>query len=257
MEHYIRCAEIWGGVGLADSDVCTRGLTASIFSRSADGEKGGDVYYFSVCGADLLTRVVIADLRGHGEQVSALSQWLYQALERRMNTLDGAGVLADLNGQVRAHGFQAMTTAAVLSYYIGDSNLYFSSAGHHPFLLRCSGGQWEAKPVEARGAGPANLPLGVLPVVRYDQDQARLRPGDRIFLCTDGILECPDASGEFFGEERLCQFLEANACLSLTEIKAVLLHELMRHAGGELTHDDCTFMILEVRDPITAVAQAV
>jgi sigma-B regulation protein RsbU (phosphoserine phosphatase) len=247
MEHRIGCAEIWGGVGLADSDVCTRGISASIFSRAADGEKGGDIYYFSVCSADKLTRVAIADLRGHGEQVSALSQWLYGALEKRMNTLDGAGVLAELNTQVRTHGFQAMTTAAVIGYYTADSKLYFSSAGHHPFLLRRSSGTWRSVPVCSGGAVPANLPLGVLPSVRYEQDHVAVQPGDRVFLCTDGVLECPNRLGDFFGEERLTSFLESHADLDLAAIKTGLLERLQSHAGGQLSHDDCTFMILEVR----------
>ncbi|MEO8029168.1 MAG: serine/threonine-protein phosphatase, partial [Bryobacteraceae bacterium] len=105
----IRCAEIWGGVSVVDLDVCTNGLTASILSTASGGKKGGDIYYFSVCSSDKLTRIAIADLRGHGEQVSHLSEWLYQSLEQRMNTLDGAGVLSDLNGLVHAHGFEAIT----------------------------------------------------------------------------------------------------------------------------------------------------
>ena len=247
-EYRIGCAEIWGGVALVDSDVCTRGLSATVYSRAADGEKGGDIYYFSVCSADQLTRVALADLRGHGEQVSVLSQWLYQALEQRMNTLDGAGVLGELNTQVRTHGFAAMTTAAVVSYYTGNSQLYFSYAGHTPLLLRRSQGGWKAMPVEGQGSGPANLPLGVIAGVRYDQAQATLEPGDRFFLCTDGVEECPNPAGEFFGEERLAEFLESHADLPLPEIKACLLERLAEHAGGPLEHDDCTFMIVEVRD---------
>ena len=58
----IRCAEIWGGIRNFDTDVCTSGLTASLSAQSASGGKGGDIYFFSVCGADRLTRIAIASL---------------------------------------------------------------------------------------------------------------------------------------------------------------------------------------------------
>ncbi len=60
----IRCAEIWGGNGNADLDVCTNGINASVYSLACGSERGGDVYYLSVCTHDMITRMVVADVRG-------------------------------------------------------------------------------------------------------------------------------------------------------------------------------------------------
>jgi hypothetical protein len=46
----------------------TAGLSASILSTAHDGDQGGDMHYVSVCKRDYLTRIAIADLRGHGGQ---------------------------------------------------------------------------------------------------------------------------------------------------------------------------------------------
>jgi phosphoserine phosphatase RsbU/P len=243
--HRIRCAEIFGGNTLADTDVCTRGLTASIFSVSSEGEKGGDVYYFSVCSTDQLTRIAVLDMRGHGTEVSHLSDALYSSLEQHMNSLDGSCVLGDLNAQIHSHGYDAITTAAVLSYYVGDSNLYFSYAGHPPALLRQSETGWKALPI-ADTKAPANLPLGVLSNVHFDQQHVALKPGDRFFLYTDGVLECPDKSGQFFGEERLASALERHAGRELAGLRQALAEELRTWGGDSLAHDDCTFMVVEV-----------
>ena len=75
----IRCAEIWGGILAVDMDMTTAGLSASIFSTAHDGDRGGDMYYVSVCKWDYLTRLAIADLRGHGGQASRLSAWVYES----------------------------------------------------------------------------------------------------------------------------------------------------------------------------------
>ena len=180
--------------------------------------------------------------------VSLLSGWLYDSLEERLNTLDGAGVLEDLNERVYRQGFQAITTAAVVGYYLGDSNLYFCYAGHPPaFLHRQGEKEWRPLAMDA-SAKPSNLPLGILPSMRYCQTQTRIAPGDRIFLYTDGVSECPDAHEEQFGEQRLLDVLRANRNAPPRQIKLRVLESLYEHSGGSLAHDDVTFVVVEALD---------
>ena len=181
----IPCTTIWGGIEPVDLDVCTRGVTASLHSTASGGERGGDIYYMSVCSTDLLTRMVVADVRGHGEQVSNVSSWIYQCLQNKMNSLNGAGVVSDLNRMLHARGSAAITTAAVVSHHIDHSTLYYSYAGHPPVLARRSGGRWFPL-VLGTQSGQANLPVGVLASVQYDQAPARVQAGDRFLLYTDG-----------------------------------------------------------------------
>ena len=98
--YHIGCTEIWGGVRGEDLDACTGGVVASLYSRAAEGGKGGDIYYLSSCSGDAITRIAIADVRGHGAAVSNTSEWLYEAVRSRMNTLDGSSILAELNALI-------------------------------------------------------------------------------------------------------------------------------------------------------------
>jgi hypothetical protein len=120
----VRCSEIWGGNGNADLDVCTNGMNASVYSLACGGERGGDVYYLSVCTHDMMTRMVVADVRGHGEQVSQLSAWLHEEIQAHLDTIDSGSMLRSLNGKLFRRGFETLTTAAVLAYHTGDSRLY-------------------------------------------------------------------------------------------------------------------------------------
>lgn len=242
----IPCAAIWGGIEPVSLDVSTQGITASLHSTASGGHRGGDIYYMSVCSSDLLTRMVVADVRGHGEQVSDISSWLYQCLQDKMNSLDGAGVLKDLNRLVHGKGFAAITTAAVVSYYIGDSKLYYSYAGHPPALARRSGEKWLPLDLQTQSA-MANMPLGVLPAAHYDQSEVRLRRGDRFFLYTDGLSEAWDSQfSEQFGDRELADTLNNAEGMDLASIRKTVIDRATAFAGGPILNDDCTLLVVEV-----------
>jgi sigma-B regulation protein RsbU (phosphoserine phosphatase) len=207
-EHYIGCSEIWGGIQGEDLDVRTSGLVASLHSSAAVGAKGGDIYYISVCSNDSLTRIAIVDVTGHGDDVSHISQWLYQVLRTKMNSLEGHDVLADLNALVNKKGYKAMSTAAVVAFYRANSTLYFSYAGHPPILAYSrTDKRWEAVTLEKQEK-PANLPLGAFPKVPYYQECRKAISGDRLFLYTDGVTEAPNS------KRNLCTKLRSQ-CLKL------------------------------------------
>ena len=245
-QHRIACSEIWGGVRNTDLDVCAGGLTASVFSLASSGETGGDIYYLSVCGDDRMTRIVLADVRGHGEQISHISARLYDSLRHNINTLGCVGVLADLNAAIYGQGLNALTTATVVGYNLVESRLYYSYAGHLPaYLWRRSEHQWSALGLTSE-SGAANLVLGVLPSIRFDQESTPFSQGDRLFLYTDGVTECRNADGEPFGSGRLLNALGAADGDSLADIKKRVVDSLRRHAAPAPFHDDITFMLAEI-----------
>jgi sigma-B regulation protein RsbU (phosphoserine phosphatase) len=247
MQH-IACGTIWGGIRDESLDVCSRSLEASLYSSSAGGGRGGDVYFLSVCGADALTRIALADVAGHGEAVSEVSQWLLEGMAARMQQLDGHGILADLNRLALQRGIAAMTTAAVAAYDRDDSNVYVAYAGHPPILLQRRGAkEWEPVELGAPNAGSANLPLGVLADVRYDQRALPARAGDRLLLYSDGLLDARAPDGERFGEARLRSVLAARAAAGPMELKQGVLDAVREFSAGSLSHDDLTLIAVEIR----------
>ena len=205
----IRCAEVWGGIGNRNEDVCSSGIAASLYSNAYDGEEGGDIYYLSVCQNDMLTRIAIADVVGHGTQVKDTSQWLYDILETHMNDTDCGEILSVLNQAGSQQGVHALTTAAVVGFYTVDANLYFAYAGHGPVLLRRKHAkQWQTLEIDPASTTYPNGPLGVITDTHFDQQQLPLRSGDRLFLHTDGLTEAINDDGDRFGDERLLGVLD-------------------------------------------------
>lgn len=244
--HHLVCSEIWGGTEAINKEVSTAGISASISSVAVGGGRGGDIHYLSYCTLDFLTRIAIADVRGHGERVALLSSWVYQALQSQMNTLAGDKVLSELNRKVHARGLDSLTTAAVLSYDRDQRRLHFCYAGHPPAIVWQRESGWRQLENQDE-AETSNLPLGVMATTKYEQGQVLLTPGDRFVVFTDGLLDAEDRNGEPFGVERLSRVLEHESAVSISRLKRAILDDLLGHTDGLPLEDDLTVLTAEVR----------
>ena len=78
----LACAGIWGGIRNRDIEITAGKVIGSIYSAACcEGGKGGDIYYFGVCKGDIITRLAVADVVGHGEAVTEVSQYVYDSLK--------------------------------------------------------------------------------------------------------------------------------------------------------------------------------
>jgi len=74
--------ELWGGIRKLESEFSAGKVIGSIYSTPyCEGSKGGDIYYFGVCKGGVINRLAIADVTGHGEAVSEISQYVYDTLK--------------------------------------------------------------------------------------------------------------------------------------------------------------------------------
>ena len=77
----LECKGIWGGIQNRDIEIAAGKFIGSIYSEPSESGKGGDIYYFGVCKGDVISRLAIADVTGHGESVSEVSQYVYESLK--------------------------------------------------------------------------------------------------------------------------------------------------------------------------------
>ncbi|MCA9289965.1 MAG: serine/threonine-protein phosphatase [Phycisphaerales bacterium] len=241
----MRCSEVWGGTHDIDLDVRTSALSSSIWSAACDGTRGGDVYYFSVCDHDMLTRLAIADVVGHGASVNEVGDWLYDSMVHCLNDGDDAAVLTELNRMACSHQLEMLGTAAVYSYVRGRHLLHFCSAGHPPALLyRQDARAWRALE-PATGPGLAGLPLAVMPSVAYRRSTVAVTPGDRLLILTDGLTESADGFGRQLGMERLLETLQGLGNVPLRDLKMAVRAIRASHMGSAPARDDVTLAVLE------------
>ena len=243
------CSEVWGGNQNVHASVALPGMNGVVHSVSANGARGGDICYLSACMGGMISRVCVADVVGHGESVSQVSDWMHQVVRRRMTEPNPALVFDAINAVAYEKGFEALTTAVCLSYESTDALMRFCYAGHPlVFHFDTSRRSWNPLSIPRQpGSEPANLPFGVAKKPRYDVGEQRVSAGDRFVVVTDGVLETPDAARQLFGDERLRAVLEENADTDQRQFTEAVFDALHRHAGDtSLIHDDVSLVVLDV-----------
>ncbi len=246
MMEQVGCGRIWGGNKNTDLDLCTNTLETSVRSIACNSGNGGDFYYYSVCGEGTLSRIILGDVVGHGDEVSHISRWVYDLIKKNINKLEGNNILSDLNDEIQKRGLDAMTTAVVIGYYTGDHNFYFSYAGHYPALIRRKGEkEWWTAYIDANYDNP-NLPLGIRKNIPYDQCHIPLSSGDCIFIYTDGIIEATNAENQMYNVESLIACLDAIPENDPQIIKNAVFNDLNKFCNGRMEHDDVTAIVVKI-----------
>ena len=84
--HALVCTEVWGGNRKVIRTVKMPSLIAWVASVPLnEGEGGGDLHYMSVCDYDLISRVALADVSGHGSEVDGVTQTLRNLMRKNIN----------------------------------------------------------------------------------------------------------------------------------------------------------------------------
>jgi sigma-B regulation protein RsbU (phosphoserine phosphatase) len=247
------CMEVWGGNRSVMRAIELSGLTVWVYSNVAGAEDGsgggggGDVYYISLCGQAILSRVALADVSGHGAEVSAPAQVLHALMREHINTWDQTDFVRGLNQSFSgcvARGKYA--TAAVLGILRDTGETAFTNAGHLPPLwYRSRSGRWDWLDQEAcRGAcSQDSLPVGLISGTDYRQTVIQLEPADILVLYTDGITEAEDASGEMLGRDRLMEWARTAPIDGPVAVGRSLLSRLGEFRQGNLVDDETIIAI--------------
>src|SRR6201981_1953810 len=167
------CMEVWGGSQLTTRRVEMGGLDAWVYSKPfGQAERGGDVYYASSCATGRITRLLLADVSGHGNTVASTAANLRTLMRRVVNRLDQTEFVRLLNQQFTAlSDVGTFATAVVATFFAPTQRLIVCNAGHpRPLLYQAAKKEWmflgdEATDDEAIN----NMPLGIIDMTEYEQ----------------------------------------------------------------------------------------
>jgi hypothetical protein len=244
--------EVWAGNQLTDRGVEFWGLDAWVYSKPyGNSPRGGDVYYASSCATGRITRLLLADVAGHGASVAGTAADLRLLMRRFVNCLDQTELVRSLNLRFGELSRQAVfATAVVTTFFAPTRRLSVCNAGHpRPLLYRASSGQWDfLSSQDPELAGPRNLPLGLFSISDYDQFDIELQPGDCVVSYSDALIESQDADGEMLGEEGLLRIMRLLGDVDPSRLTGSLLGEIGNRYPDNLSNDDVTVIVMSANE---------
>jgi phosphoserine phosphatase RsbU/P len=244
----LMCNEVWGGNRKVVRGVQLSSLTAWVASLPLnEGEGGGDLYYMSVCGNDLISRVALADVSGHGRMVSATTEVLHRLFRENIDIWDQSDFMRGLNDTFLLSGQNKYATAIILSFHRVTGQLVFCNAGQLPPLwyhARAKTWGWLNEDDDVPATKALGLPIGLIPGTGYRQTVVTLEPSDLLVLYTDGITEAENDAGQSLDREQLLNWAREAAIDSPEALGRALLE---RHQSfqGKCRSDDETLLVLQ------------
>ncbi|MGN0596309.1 MAG: SpoIIE family protein phosphatase [Ruminiclostridium sp.] len=205
-------------------------------------EVGGDFYdFFMVDESNVAT--VIADVSGKGVP-AALFMVIAKTLIKNyaQSGIEPSEVFTTVN-RLLCEGNDAglFVTAWMGVLNINTGKLTYVNAGHNPPLLRQEGGSFDF--LRSR----PGFVLAGIDTMKYKQNELFLKPGDRLFLYTDGVTEAKNAARKLYGEERLKSYINGNADSRAEDILHGLKADIDGFAGETPQFDDMTMLMLDFR----------
>lgn len=203
-------------------------------------EVGGDFYDFFFLDDDHLF-FALGDVSGKGIPAS-----LFMAVTTaflRATAVQGASpedVLARVNTKLCVGNDTCMFVTVFCGILnIRNGETFCADAGHNPPLLISGSGGVEF--VHA----PKSAALGVFEEMIYRNYRFTLKPGDKLFLYTDGVTEATNVDQELYSEERLRVDLVELHDRSAEEMIQRMLARIDDFARGAPQADDITMLVLE------------
>jgi serine phosphatase RsbU (regulator of sigma subunit) len=193
---------------------------------------GGDLYEIIPTGHGI--RVIIGDVRGNGLEAIVLARQVLSAFRRSAVAVPALeNVAGDVSRAITPHLGEEDFVTAALTQITPGGELIIVNCGHHPPLLHHGG---RLRPLAGQTADP---PLGLAD--DFTAFTASWRPGDRLLLYTDGLVESRNHHGDFFPEDQIAAALAAAGCDQALEAMMAAVH---RHTGGH-GHDDIALLLLQ------------
>ena len=186
--------------------------------------------------------IVIGDVTDKGMGAAlfmALCSSLIRTYATRYPTLPAIAIstvndriLSDTRGDMFVTGFYGVLEP-------DTGRMRYINAGHNPPYLFAGN---KGKPADS--LRPTGMALGVSDDAHWSQKIVKFAPGDMLLMYTDGITECIDPKGRFFGEQRLVQLARAMHGHSALEIQDALLAEVRRFNEGQPPQDDVALIVI-------------
>lgn len=209
---------------------------------------GGDI--FNVLRLDEQTVMVyMLDVSGHGVSAAMITVSIFQALSLHTGQLlkhaltvppfyqitSPAEVLRKLDSEYPIERFEKFFTISYFLINPHTGEIRYASAAHPPAVVVRANG--ELQHLDAEGTI-----IGLGGIVPYEEEQVMLAKGDRLFLCTDGVIEHENKEAELFGQHRFDNVLREHRQQTIDQQCQNVIDAISDFGGAAPFRDDVTLL---------------
>lgn len=211
-------------------------------SMNAAKSVGGDFYDFFLIDEDNLG-LVMADVSDKGIPAAiymAVSRTIIHAAAlKEMSPEDCLYFSNNLLCKDNENSMFVTVFYGILNTKTGE--LKYSNAGHNPpYILEKDGGIVIIEPTHDKV-------LGILDDIDFHSKTITLKPGDGLFLFTDGVTEAMNREFQLYSEERLEKLLAEIKDKAPKDIVESVYNSVIEHANGADQSDDITMLALRYK----------
>lgn len=205
-------------------------------------EVGGDFYDFYTTDNNRVV-FLVADVSGKGIPAAMFmmsAKTIIKDLAERGLPVDE--ILSLANEKLCENNESGMFVTAWMGLVdLETGRLTYANAGHNPPLILHENGKFEY--LKSR----AGFVLAGMDGVCYRENELMLADGDRIFLYTDGVTEATDENQEFYGEQRLENYMNENKEAQADSLLHGLKQDIDAFVGNGPQFDDITMLIFDYK----------
>ena len=195
---------------------------------------GGDLFDYWLRDNRLF--FCIGDVSGKGMPAALLMAVMKTMFRSEARRSDNAAAIIDaMNSNLceeNTEGYFVTMFVGILDLTTG--RLDYCNAGHEAPLL-------SGKPLPVK----RNKPIGALSGWNFEGQETEMKPGDMLFLYTDGLSDARNQTGKRFGRTQVAEFVGEQACDTAQQLVQLMAHEVHRYAADTEQSDDITLLAVK------------
>ena len=204
-------------------------------------EVGGDFYDFFLIDKDHLC-MVIADVSGKGVPAALfmmISKIIIQSFAMQGNS--AGDILTKTNDALCSNNrMEMLVTVGLGILEISTGKITAANAGHEYPAIK-TGEKFELL------KDKHGLVIGGMSGIRYREYELQVKPGDKLFLYTDGVAEATRNGNELFGTNKMLEALNRDPEAAPDRLLRNVRHAVDTFVGNDEQFDDLTMMCFEYK----------
>ena len=205
---------------------------------------GGDIFHLYEEGQAQISAYMV-DVCGHGVSAALIAVTAKQFLDNlhgqalmRGYPMEPAEILNKLEEEFPFDRFDCYFTIVYVLLNVENGEFTYGCAGHVPPLIMGINNKLEVLNYH----GPV---IGFGHELPFSQAKTQLKPGERIILYTDGLIDNFGSKGDCNGKENFYNSLQRLSDQSVDQIVEAVMAESKKMRAGAIPDDDMSLLLIE------------